>query len=324
MTPWKSILKTNFHQTPHLLDYLAFDEENRKKILEKAKFCLNVPRRLADKMGKNDPKDPLFLQFVPLKKELEKGEKGILDPVSDRSFQRTPHLLQKYQGRALVIASGACAMHCRFCFRQNYDYDSSYRTFEKEIDLIQNDPSLHEVILSGGDPLSLSDRELESLLERLDAIDHIKIIRFHTRFPIGIPERISVEFLEILKKISKQIVMILHINHPNELDDELFMKVKEIQKLGILVLSQTVFLKDVNDSVKTLKELLFSLVSQGILPYYLHSLDSVEGALHFEAPIEQGLEIIEELRKELPGYAIPRFVKEIPGEPNKTPLLKMC
>lgn len=312
MTHWKTILKSNFHRTETLLDFLSIT--NRQEILKKSAFCLNVPRRLAEKMEKNNTKDPLFLQFVPLKKELDQS--GMTDPVKDHCFQKTPRLLQKYRGRALLVTNGACAMHCRFCFRQNYDY--TYKNFEEEIALIEKDTSLHEVILSGGDPLSLPDEALQSLLEKLGAIPHIQMIRFHTRFPIGIPERISPEFLDLLKRVPKQIFFMLHVNHARELDNDILTAMKAIQHLSIPVLSQTVLLRGVNDSVQALKELYLKLVKYGILPYYLHALDPVQGALHFDVLLEEGKALIEALRKELPGYAVPRFVQEIPGEANKT------
>jgi EF-P beta-lysylation protein EpmB len=312
---WKSILKSNFHRIEPLLEFLAFDEKNQQEVLEKARFCLNVPRRIARKMAKNDPFDPLFLQFVPIKKELDFDQTAFVDPVQDSCFQKTSNLLQKYRGRALLITTGVCAMHCRFCFRQNYSYDSSYKTFDEEISLIKNDPSLHEVILSGGDPFSLPNDLLGSLLERLDAIPHIKLIRFHTRFPIGIPERIDSDFISMLKKIRTQIICVLHINHANELDTDILSAMKS---LSFPLLAQTVLLKNVNDDLETLKNLFLSLVSNGIIPYYLHSLDKVQGAMHFQTPINKGNALVEALRKELPGYAVPRFVQEIPGEPNKT------
>jgi EF-P beta-lysylation protein EpmB len=320
MEIWKSILKNNFHRVDSLLDFLLFDPAKRQHVLEKSRFCLNLPRRIAEKIAKNCLDDPLFLQFVPLKKELDKVDNARTDPVEDRCFQKTSHLLQKYKGRVLLITSGACAMHCRFCFRQNYDYDSSERTFEEELTLIENDSSLHEVILSGGDPLSLSDATLASLLTKLDNIPHIQLIRFHTRFPIGIPERISPSLLKILQGVQKQILFMLHINHQQELDKDILAAMQKLQALRIPILSQTVLLKGVNDSVEALKNLFLSLVSTGILPYYLHAFDPIQGAMHFDQPLEHGSFLIEELRKELPGYAIPRFVKEIPGSSHKTPL----
>ncbi|MBM3202091.1 MAG: KamA family radical SAM protein [Chlamydiae bacterium] len=323
MTLWKSILKKNFHKTEALLDFLDFDEKNRALVLQKARFCLNVPIRLAEKMAKNAPDDPLFLQFVPLKKELDKHHESLSDPVQDRCFQKTALLLQKYQSRALLVTNGVCAMHCRFCFRQNYPYNFSEKVFEKELAIIKSDPSIHEIILSGGDPLSLSDDILRALILNINQIPHIKVIRFHTRFLIGIPERVSEEFLSLLKESKKQIVFALHINHKKELDQDVFDYVKKIQLLGIPVLTQTVLLKDVNDTKEALKELFLDLISKGMIPYYLHTLDPVQGAMHFDVSIEEAKGLIKELRKELPGYSIPRLVKEIPGKEHKTPIFDL-
>lgn len=315
---WKHILKTNFHNVPALLEYLQFDEVNKALALEQASFCLNLPLRIAKKMGKNDPFDPLFLQFVPLKKELERSSSFLEDPVQDQTFQKTPRLLQKYEGRVLLVTSGVCAMHCRFCFRQNYDYQPTKTPFDKELEAIRQDPSIHEVILSGGDPLSLDDEMLKDLLQEIDAIDHIKLVRFHTRFLLGIPERVTPSLLSTLEKLNTQVIFIMHTNHPKELDEDILKALDEIKKIGIPILTQTVLLQSVNDDIHTLKTFFLHLVSSGIIPYYLHALDPIQGARHFDLPVERGITLINELRKQLPGYAVPQFVKEIPGELNKT------
>ncbi len=313
---WREIQKTNFRSLEKLAAFLEVDPE---QLSSSPRFALNLPLRLAKKIEKNSLSDPLFRQFVPLPEENEKLPNFSSDPVQDASFCKTDKLLQKYQGRALILTTSACAMHCRFCFRQNFDY-AEKSAFEEEIALIQKDPTIAEIILSGGDPLSLSDRVLSSLLKSLSAIEHIKVIRFHTRFPIGIPERIDESFLSILASSTKQIVFVLHANHPTEFDADVFSSLKTIQKLGIPTLLQTVLLKGVNDDLSTLQAL-FELSSQnGIIPYYLHQLDRVAGSAHFEVSTEKGKELIERLRAFLPGYAIPSYVQEIPKEKNKTPL----
>ena len=210
-------------------------------------------------------------------------------------------------------------MNCRFCFRQNYPYPHQ-GLLDKEFDAISSDPSLYEIILSGGDPLSLGDDKLASIIQRLEAIPHIKIIRFHTRFPIGIPERISDQFLHLLKNTSLQTVFVIHVNHPNELDDDILSALQKIQHTQTPVLSQTVLLRSVNDCSKTLSKLYLSLIAHGIIPYYLHQLDPVQQAHHFKVPIEKGLSIINALRMKLPGYAVPRYVQEIPHHLSKTPI----
>ena len=312
METWRQIQKTNFTKIDELASFLEIDPS----AILNSPFPLNFPRRIAEKVEKGRLDDPLLIQFLPVHKETLKTPGFTADPVSDRSFQKSPRLLQKYQGRALLITTSACVMNCRFCFRQNYPYEQD-KDHTKEIELIKNDPTIHEVILSGGDPLSLSDRRLGKLIESLSKIPHLKLLRFHTRFPIGIPERITPSFLKILEETPLQVIFILHTNHPRELDQDVLSFLKKIQAP---VLTQTVLLKNVNDNVKTLKTLFMTLISNGVIPYYLHQLDRIEQAAHFEVPIEKGQKLIDTLRKELPGYAIPTYVQEIPHNTSKTPL----
>lgn len=211
-------------------------------------------------------------------------------------------------------------MHCRYCFRQNFDYDTENKGFENEITLIAADPSIREVILSGGDPLSLSNDVLRALLIQLSAIGHLRHIRFHTRFPIGIPERVDEQFLSLLSSLPQRIWFIIHANHPRELDADVLSALKRLQKAGVVLLNQSVLLRGVNDNVDTLEELCLLLVDHGILPYYLHQLDRVEGAAHFEVAEERGKALITALNARLPGYAVPKYVQERAGDPNKTPL----
>lgn len=280
-------------------------------------FPLNLPQRLAAKITKGTFDDPLLKQFLPTKEEENPPPSFLEDPVSDRSFQKTASLLQKYQGRALLTLTSACAMHCRYCFRQNYPYHAE-KNFAQELEILRSDPSLHEVILSGGDPLSLSDETLKSLIASLCQIPHLKLLRFHTRFPIGIPERITGAFLEILSTCSLQVIFVIHVNHPKELDDEIFLALKKVSFLGIPILCQSVLLAGVNDDHAVLKELFLTLAHHGILPYYLHQLDRIKQGHHFEVPVEKGKRLIKTLRKELPGYALPKYVQEIPFESSKT------
>lgn len=314
---WRQILRTNFTQWEKLADYLELNEIQRNSILPKSRFPLNLPLRLAQKIPKGTLDDPILRQFLPTNQENQTVTSFVKDPVGDSICRREPKLLHKYEGRVLLVCTSACAMHCRYCFRQNFDYDVDDNTFAKELDVISKDKSIHEVILSGGDPLSLSDRTLRKLLEELAKMSHITRIRFHTRFPIGIPERIDEDFLSLLKNIPCQVLFIIHANHPRELDEEIITALKLIQKLGIMVLSQAVLLRGVNDDVSTLKSLCETLVDNGILPYYLHQLDRVEGAAHFEVPEERGHFLIKEIAKQLPGYAVPKYVREVSGEPSK-------
>lgn len=317
---WRAVLQSNITSFKVLTDFLQFSEETLQKLDLKPQFILNVPRRVAEKMAKDDPTDPLFLQFVPLLLEREHKEGFVADPVCDRLFVKEQKLIKKYSSRALIITTGACAMHCRFCFRQNFPYETEDKSFAKDLALIESDTTIEEVILSGGDPLSLPDRALEAIIDSLEAITHVKRIRFHSRFPIGIPERIDDSFISVLKKSSKQFWFALHSNHPNEFDDTIWAALKRLQNIGIPILNQAVLLKGVNDTIDTLEKLSQELVNHGVFPYYLHQLDRVAGAGHFEVPIEKGKQLIELLLKKMSGYAVPKYVQEIAGEPSKTPL----
>lgn len=318
--PWKQIQKTNCTSIRLLADFLELSEMNRKILFKRRDFPLNVPMRLAKKMKKNSLCDPLFKQYVSV---LEEGvvTKGYsYDPVEDASFCKTPKLLQKYSGRALLLCTQACAMHCRFCFRQNFSYAPLQAKFDEEIEHLAKDSTIKEVILSGGDPLSLPDRYLGELCDRLAAIPHVQILRFHTRFLIGIPERITQELLRLLPK-NIQIYFMIHVNHPLELDLDVLEACKALQSRGIQVLSQTVLLKEVNDEGEILEELFWKLASNGVIPYYLHQLDRVIGTGHFFVGKEKGLTLIKQLQERLPGYAVPRYVEEIPGRLHKTRIL---
>jgi len=313
MEKWRLEQKKTFNCIDKISEFLELDEKNRARLIQRKEFPLHLPFRIAEKMPKNCLDNPLALQFLPL--NLELSEEGMVDPVGDNASSRSKALLHKYKGRALLLATGACAMHCRYCFRQNYSYESE---IDKALEIIAKDSSIKEIILSGGDPLSLSDRALGELLNRLSEIPHIEIIRFHTRFIIGIPERVSKRFLELLAACPKQITFIVHVNCVEELDEVIFSHLSEIQQLGIPVLTQTVLLKDVNDSKAALYDLFWALGTRGIIPYYLHSFDRVKGGLHMEVAKDKGLALIKELRNCLPGYLVPRFVEEIAGEPSKT------
>lgn len=317
---WKQILRTNFVNWEKLADYLDLSLDQKSLIDTKPNFILNLPRRLAAKIEKGNIKDPLLIQFMPTLAERTLRPDYVKDPTEDTTFCKSPKLLQKYQNRALLICTSACAMHCRYCFRQNFDYDQQGTIFEKEIQIISEDSSLHEVILSGGDPLSLSNEILEDLFLRISKIPHIRRIRIHTRFPIGIPERIDSALLAILKAVPIQIWIIIHANHARELDEGVLAALSSLRKLGIVMMNQSVLLRDVNDNLESLKDLCEKLADNGIVPYYLHQLDRVAGSEHFEVPVEKGKWLISELRKQLSGYAIPTYVAEIAGEQSKTPL----
>lgn len=321
---WRTQLRQNFTKIADLAAFLELTPSQYDTVDASSAFSLNLPRRLANKIAKGSTEDPLFLQFVPLKKEQILDPDFTLDPVQDATFQLEDKLLQKYEARALIIATSACAMHCRFCFRKNFDYQTQDKTFAQELDHIRNDPSLEEIILSGGDPLSLTDEVLGNLLDNLSNIAHVRRIRFHSRFIMGIPERVDISFLRLLRSCPKQIWFINHANHINEFDDDIWQALKNIQQLGIPVLNQTVLLQGVNDSSDALKELCLGLIDHGVTPYYLHQLDEVQGSGHFKVSQKRGHELIASLINTLPGYAVPKYVQEIPNRPSKTPLTPMA
>ncbi len=317
---WREIQRSNFTDWKLLAQFLELDETSFPQIEVNKNFPLYLPRRLAEKIQKGVCDDPILRQFLPTQEEKKEIPGFSCDPIGDEASRKTSKLLHKYQGRALLVCTGACAMHCRYCFRQHFEYAVKDKGFEEELQVIEQDPTLSEILLSGGDPLSLSNRELKDLTDRLDAIPHVKRLRYHTRFPMGIPERIDPEFLDILASSRLQTFFVIHSNHPQEWDDEIKLSLKQVQKLGIPILCQSVLLKGVNDDVETLKELCEVLVDQGIIPYYLHQLDKVAGAMHFEVAEETGLALMQQLARVLPGYAIPRYVREIAGEAHKTQL----
>lgn len=320
MQQWRAIQRHNFTDWKQLCDFLELDSAYHNEVLDATHFPLNLPTRIAKKITKNCWKDPILRQFLPTQRETLSHPLFTLDPVKDQQYRTTSKLLHKYQGRALLVCTSACAMNCRFCFRQNFDYDKHVKGFEDEIRAIQQDPSLKEILLSGGDPLSLSNNALRQLIKQLGQIPHLTRLRFHSRFPIGIPERIDSEFLEILQNTRLQVFFVIHCNHPRELDEDIFAALNKLQRAGCPVLSQTVLLKGVNDTLEILRTLFETLVDHGILPYYLHQLDRVRGTTHFEVPLEEGRQLVAALRAHLPGYAVPDFVAEIPDLPSKTPL----
>jgi len=271
---------------------------------------------------RGNPNDPLLRQILPDAAELIEVDGYIADPVDDDAAYRGNGVIQKYQGRALLITTGACAIHCRYCFRRHYPYDenSSLKHLSDAIDLLAKDASISEVILSGGDPLSLSDRRLSELFDKLEALSHIKRIRLHTRTPVVLPQRITDGLIERLSNSSQSICIVLHANHPNEITQELAAALAPLKNSGISLLNQSVLLKEVNDSSAILSELSEKLFSVGILPYYCHLLDPVQGAAHFDVEALAAEKIEAELKATLPGYLVPKFVREVPYASSKVAL----
>ena len=318
---WRQLLRKNFTNWEQLADFLQLESDQRQTILHRPEFPLNLPLRLAEKIEKKSLHDPILKQFLPTKFENEQQMGFFKDPVGEKDFRSAPKLLHKYQGRALIVTTAACAMNCRYCFRQNFDYETEVKNFDKETALIAQDPSIQEVILSGGDPLSLSNETLGTLLEQLASIPHVKRVRFHTRFLMGIPERIDSSFLQMISRYPLQIWFVLHANHPREFDAEIFSALKLLRLCGAVLLSQSVLLKGINDSADTLVALCEDLVNNGIIPYYLHQLDRVHGTHHFEVSEEEGKKLMDAISKRLPGFAVPKYVREMAGAPHKINIL---
>lgn len=288
-----------------------------------ATFKLRVPRSYVARMRRGDPQDPLLRQVLPIGEELQAASGFGADPVGEQASLRAPALLHKYHGRALILTTSACAVHCRYCFRREFPYAQAAGDAPRwslAVAEIAADPSLSEVLLSGGDPLSLSDERLGSLLEQLAAIPHVRRLRIHTRTPIVLPARVDAGLLEALGRIRVPLVMVLHGNHPRELDGDVVAACAQLRSAGVLLLNQSVLLKGVNDDPVVLAELSERLFELGVLPYYLHLLDRVQGAAHFEVPEDEGRRIAGQLAARLPGYLVPRLVRETEGLPAKLAL----
>lgn len=286
-------------------------------------FPLKVPRGYVARIEKGNPHDPLLKQILPLGVELDVMPGYSQDPLQEVEVNPVPGLLHKYHGRVLVTLTSACAVHCRYCFRRHFPYaDNNPGTqgWVKIADYIRRDESITEVILSGGDPLSVSDRLLQAFTDQLATIPHLKRLRLHTRMPVVLPERITAGLLDWLKALPYEAVMVVHANHPQEINDEVNVALRAIRDAGVTLLNQTVLLRDINDDVATLAALSESLFAAGAMPYYLHVLDKVQGAQHFDMPLARAQAIHLELAAQLPGYLVPRLVQEEPGKPAKTTL----
>ncbi len=286
-------------------------------------FPLRVPRGFVARMRHGDPADPLLRQVLPVLEEDRLVPGFSLDAVGDGAARRGGGLIHKYRGRALLVATGSCAVHCRYCFRRHYPYadDSAAAAgWQEAVALVAADPSLHEVILSGGDPLSLANHKLAELTEALRGIPHVRRLRLHTRLPIVLPERVDAGLLGWLHGLPWPVTIVVHANHANEFDPAVDAAMAALRATGASLLNQAVLLRGVNDSVDALADLCERGHAAGVLPYYLHQLDRVAGAAHFEVPDGEALSLHAALAARLPGYLVPRLVREIAGEPGKTPL----
>lgn len=327
---WQTAMKRAIRSAETLCERLALPTTFRKRIAEAAgenPFPVFVPLEFLARIRVGDCHDPLLRQILPLPEEADAAAGFTTDPVGE--LQASPPaslavgLLKKYYGRALLVTSGACGVHCRYCFRRHFPYDTvphGDAAWDRPLAMLTADPSIDEVILSGGDPLVLTDAALENLIQRIAQVPHVRRLRIHSRMPIVIPQRITERLLQLLCDTRLSAWMVVHTNHPAELDSPTLAALGRLVDRGIPVLNQAVLLRAVNDQPEILEQLCRTLIDHRVQPYYLHQLDRVAGAAHFEVPEPRGRELIETLRTRLPGYAVPTYVVEKAGEPSKTPL----
>jgi len=322
---WQQILADLITDPKELLEILELDPCGNPISAEAMQqFPVKVPRPFVARMEKGNWQDPLLRQVWPASDEAIELPGLSTDPLLESRFNKTPGVLQKYQGRVLLTAAPHCAIHCRYCFRRHFDYAAntlSREQWTESLTSIAADSSIEEVILSGGDPLANSDRQLSWLIEQLQSINHLTTLRIHTRLPLVIPQRITSELLAVLSGSRLRVVIVVHVNHAQELDQLCADTFDKLRANGITLLNQTVLLADVNDNSQSLAELSRKLFDQHVLPYYLHLPDPVAGTAHFQVSTARGQQLVRELRAELPGYLVPRLVKEEPGKNSKTLML---
>ena len=288
-----------------------------------AGFPLRVPRGFAARMRQGDPTDPLLLQVLPRRAEHDTAEGFIVDAVGDMASRTGHGVLHKYDGRALLIASGSCAVNCRYCFRRHFPYGEEIAAaaqWREALTHVKADPSIRELILSGGDPLSLATHKLAELTRGLADLPHVIRLRIHTRLPVVLPERVDDEFTAWLSSLPLQKVVVLHANHANEFDASVDAACARLRDAGATLLNQSVLLRGINDDADILTDLCERSFAAGVLPYYLHQLDKVAGAAHFEVDDGTAIRLVDSLRARLPGYLVPKLVRELQGDPSKRPI----
>lgn len=323
-TRWQALWRQAVRDPRELLAMLGL-EPQAQRISDAAarQFPLRVPRGFIARMRHGDPEDPLLRQVLPILDE-ERIVPGFgLDAVGDAAARSAHGVIQKYAGRALLIATGSCAVNCRYCFRRHYPYardTAAAAGWREAIARLREDASIREVILSGGDPLSLADQKLAELTDALRDVPHIRRLRIHSRLPIVLPERVDGGLLEWLGDLPWPTTLVVHANHANEFDVSVDAAMAKLRGIGVVLLNQSVLLRGVNDGVEALAALCERGFEAGVLPYYLHQLDRVAGAAHFEVGDARALELHAAIAARLPGYLVPRLVREIAGQPGKTPL----
>ncbi|MFN2308456.1 MAG: EF-P beta-lysylation protein EpmB [Gammaproteobacteria bacterium] len=319
---WRQELAAAVTRPAELLALLGLPDEADAEHAARL-FAQRVPRGFIARMRPGDRHDPLLLQVLPVAQEAHAVAGYGPDPLGEAAAMATPGLLHKYRGRALLTLTGACGIHCRYCFRRHYPYAEANPAgshWAETCAYLAADPSIHEIILSGGDPLSLSDARLAAVIVELAAIPQLRRLRIHSRLPVVVPARITAELLAALTGTRLESVLVVHANHANEIDATVRAALRRVGAAGIPVLNQSVLLRGVNDDAECLCALSEALFSAGVLPYYLHQLDAVQGAAHFAVSDTRARALVAELRDRLPGYLVPRLVREQAGAPAKTPL----
>ena len=322
---WQSQLNDLITDPIELLNELnlSTDDLTHDNLLAQKQFKLRVPRQFVKKMERGNPLDPLFLQVFPHHLELQEEVGFTLDPLGEKEAKALPGLLHKYPSRVLLTLTGACGIHCRYCFRRHFPYGENAprdKDWPAMRDYIIAHPEINEIILSGGDPLSLSNEKLQKWVEHFSTLEQIKVLRIHTRMPVVIPERIDQNLINIIKNTHLKTIFVIHSNHKQELDHNFDLAMQKLINHNVIVLNQSVLLKGINDNANTLAELSGRLFDANVLPYYLHVLDKVSGAAHFLITDQTARIIYQGLLKQLPGYLVPKLVREISGECHKTPL----
>jgi EF-P beta-lysylation protein EpmB len=321
---WQALWREAVRDPRELLEMLGLEAEaGRLSADAAAQFPLRVPRGFVARMRRGDPHDPLLRQVLPVVDEERRVPGFALDAVGDGAARGATGVLHKYDGRALLVATGSCAVHCRYCFRRHFPYGEQTAAagqWREALDYLRRDASIAEVLLSGGDPLSLSTAKLAEFTDGLRAIPHVRRLRLHTRLPIVLPERVDAGLVAWLRSLPWPVVVVVHANHAQEIDGTVAAALARLREAGATVLNQSVLLRGVNDDADALAALSEALFAAGALPYYLHQLDRVEGAAHFEVDDGRARALHAALQARLPGYLVPRLVREVPGAPAKTPL----
>ncbi|WP_430388624.1 EF-P beta-lysylation protein EpmB [Dyella sp. 20L07] len=320
---WRELWRDAITDATELLQAAGLGDRADLLPPDDAGFALRVPRGFVARMRQGDPADPLLLQVLPQVAEHDLVEGFTTDAVGDMAAKAGQGLLHKYNGRALLVASGSCAINCRYCFRRHFPYGEEIAAagqWRKALDHVRQDPTITELILSGGDPLSLTTAKLEELTRGLKDIPHVTRLRIHTRLPVVLPERVDGALMHWLTQLPLQKVVVLHANHANEFDTSVDEACARLRETGSTLLNQSVLLRGINDNADTLTALSERLFAAGVLPYYLHQLDRVQGAAHFEVDDAHALALVEAIRHRLPGYLVPKLVREVGGEASKRPL----